>query len=95
LVYGPGLRLDKWLWYARLTRTREQAQDLASSRRLRLDGRVIDRPSALVRPGSILSFAKDDRVMVIKVEALADRRGSYADALPLYRDLSQPETLTA
>jgi hypothetical protein len=33
--------------------------------------------------------------MVVKVEALAERRGSYADALPLYRDLSRPETLTA
>ena len=66
MVYGPGLRLDKWLWFARLTRTRSQAQELAESRHLRLDGRVIERASALVRPGSVLSFPWNDEVRVVR-----------------------------
>ena len=56
MVHGQGLRLDKWLWFARLTKSRSDAQALCESRHLRLDGRVIDRPSALVRAGSVVSF---------------------------------------
>ena len=92
MVYGPGLRLDKWLWFARLTKSRSQAQELAESRHLRMDGRVIERASALVRPGSVISFPWHDEVRVVRVEALADRRGPYSEAQHLYTDLSAPLT---
>ena len=89
MVYGQGLRLDKWLWFARLTKSRSDAQRLCESRHLRLDGRVIDRASALVRAGSVVSFAKSDEVIVVRVEALSDRRGPFVEACELYTDLSQ------
>jgi ribosome-associated heat shock protein Hsp15 len=88
LVYGQGLRLDKWLWFARLTKSRSDAQRLCESRHLRLDGRVIDRASALVRTGSVVSFAKHDEVVVVRVEGLSDRRGPFVEARDLYTDLS-------
>jgi ribosome-associated heat shock protein Hsp15 len=88
LVYGAGLRLDKWLWFARLAKSRSAAQHLCESRRLRLDGRVIDRASALVRAGSVLSFPDDDEVIVVRVEGLADCRGPYEEARHLYTDLT-------
>jgi ribosome-associated heat shock protein Hsp15 len=59
---------------------------------LRLDGRVIDRASALVRAGSVLSFPHNDEIVVVRVEGLADRRGPYEEARHLYTDLSQNET---
>ena len=90
MVYGPGLRLDKWLWFARLTRSRGDAQTLAESRHLRIDGRVIERASALVRPGQVLSFPWGERVKVVRVEALSDRRGPFPEAQTLYTDLSMP-----
>lgn len=90
MVYGAGLRLDKWLWFARLAKSRSAAQDLCESRRLRIDGRVIDRASALVRAGSVLSFLRDDEIVVVRVEGLADRRGPYEEARHLYTDLSRP-----
>jgi ribosome-associated heat shock protein Hsp15 len=89
LVYGTGLRLDKWLWFARLAKSRSAAQDLCESRRLRIDGRVIDRASALVRAGAVLSFPKDDEVVVVRVEGLAERRGPYEEARQLYTDLTR------
>jgi ribosome-associated heat shock protein Hsp15 len=88
LVYGQGLRLDKWLWFARLTKSRSDAQDLCASRHLRLDGRVIDRCSALVRAGSVVSFPRHDDVVVVRVEGLAERRGPFAEACRLYTDLT-------
>jgi len=68
------LRLDKWLWFARLTKSRSDAQRLCESRHLRLDGRVIDRPSALVRAGSVVSFPKFDDVIIVRVLGIAERR---------------------
>jgi ribosome-associated heat shock protein Hsp15 len=88
LVYGAALRLDKWLWFARLAKSRSAAQDLCESRRLRIDGRVIDRASALVRSGAVLSFPRGDEIVVVRVEGLADHRGPYTDACQLYTDLS-------
>lgn len=88
MVYGQGLRLDKWLWFARLAKSRGDAQRLCESRHLRIDGRVIDRPSALVRAGSVISFPKQDEVIVVRVEGLADRREGYPRACELYTDLT-------
>ncbi len=95
MVYGPGLRLDKWLWFARLTKSRSQAQELAESRHLRIDGRVIERASALVRPGQVISYPYYNEVRVVRVEALASRRGPFSEAQELYTDLSAPMPLTA
>jgi ribosome-associated heat shock protein Hsp15 len=89
LVHGQGLRLDKWLWFARLTKSRSDAQRLCESRHLRLDGRVIDRPSALVRAGSVVSFPKHDDVVVVRVLGLAEHRGPFVEARELYADLTR------
>ncbi len=87
MVHGPGLRLDKWLWFARLASSRSDAQALCESRRLRIDGRVIDRSCALVRPGNVIAFPRGDRVIAVRVEALADRRGPFEEARLLYTAL--------
>ena len=90
---GPApaaLRLDKFLWYARLARSRSFAQQVAAEGHLRIDGRVIDRAHAPVRIGNVLSFPLHGRVRVIRVEALPDRRGPAAEAEALYTDLSPP-----
>lgn len=83
------MRLDKWLWFARLTKSRSDAQRLCESRHLRLDGRVIDRPSALVRAGSVVSFPKHDDVVVVRVLGLAERRGPFVEACQMYADLTR------
>jgi ribosome-associated heat shock protein Hsp15 len=100
LVHGAALRLDKWLWFARLTKSRSAARSLCESRRLRIDGRVVERASALVRAGQVLSFPDaedraDGSVVIVRVEGLADRRGPYAEARLMYTDLAAdvaPET---
>ncbi len=95
MVYGPGLRLDKWLWFARLAGSRSSAQDLCQSRRLRLDGRVIERSCVQVRPGSILAFPRGDAVIAVRVEALGDRRGPFEEARRLYTLLTGPDSAIA
>jgi ribosome-associated heat shock protein Hsp15 len=81
------LRLDKFLWFARIVKTRSAAQGLAEQGRLRLNGRVIDRSHAAVGVGDVLSFAVHGKVRVLKVEALPARRGPPAEARLLYTEV--------
>lgn len=83
-------RLDKWLWHARFVRTRALAAGLCASGRVRLDGRGVAKASQTVRPGQVLTFPQGDRIRVVEVLALAERRGPASTAEALYRDLSPP-----
>lgn len=89
MAEANSLRLDKFLWFARIVKTRDQAQRLAEEGRLRMGGRVVDRAHALVRVGDVLSFAVRGKVRVIRVEALPVRRESPAQARLLYQELSE------
>ena len=82
------LRLDKFLWFARIVKTRSAAQSLAEHGRIRIGGRVVDRAHSPVRVGDVLSFAQRGRVRVLKVEALPTRRGPPAEARALYSELT-------
>jgi ribosome-associated heat shock protein Hsp15 len=81
-------RIDRWLWHARVVRTRSAAATLAGSGHVRVNGVRADAPSRLVRPGDVITIALDRRVRVLKVLGYAERRGSATDARPLYEDLS-------
>lgn len=87
---AESLRLDKFLWFARIVKTRSLAQQLAEGGRIRLSGRLIDRSHAPVKVGDVLSFAVHGRVRVIRVEAIPARRGPPAEARALYTEL--PDT---
>jgi ribosome-associated heat shock protein Hsp15 len=86
---ADSLRLDKFLWFARIVKTRSLAQSLAEQGRLRLGGRLIDRAHAPVRVGDVLSFAVYGRVRVLKVEALPVRRGPPTEARLLYTEVEE------
>ena len=82
------LRLDKFLWFARIAKTRAAAQALAEQGRIRIAGRLVERAHAPVRVGDVLSFAQRGEVRVLKVEALPTRRGPPAEARTLYSELT-------
>ena len=85
---ADGLRLDKFLWFARIAKTRALAQAIAEQRRLRLNGRVVDRSHVPVRVGDVLSFAQNGAVRVLRIEALPARRGPPAEARAHYCELT-------
>ncbi|HEX8062979.1 MAG TPA: RNA-binding S4 domain-containing protein [Allosphingosinicella sp.] len=84
---ADGLRLDKFLWFARIVKTRALAQAMAEQGRIRIGGRVVDRAHAPVRAGDVLSFAQRGAVRVLRVEALPARRGPPAEARALYTEI--------
>lgn len=81
------MRLDRFLWFARLAKTRGFAQQVAEARHLRIDGRVVDRAHAPVRVGNVLTFPLHDRIRVIRIEVLPVRRGPSPEAQACYADL--------
>lgn len=83
-------RIDKWLWHARVVRTRGAAAALAGSGHVRVNGQRIDAPSRAVKPGDVVTVALDRSVRVLKVTGFAERRGAADDARVLYEDLSDP-----
>jgi ribosome-associated heat shock protein Hsp15 len=85
---GPTMRLDRFLWFARLSKTRSYAQALAEGGHLRIDGRRVERSAAPVRVGNVLAFLDHRReVRIVRVEALPGRRGPPAEARACYADL--------
>src|SRR3954462_6519519 len=83
-------RIDKWLWHARVVRTRSAAAALSDSGLVRINGARIDSSSRPVRPGDVVTIALDRNVRVLKVKGFAERRGSAEIARALFDDLTPP-----
>ena len=81
-------RIDKWLWHARFARTRTVAQKLVSAGNVRLDREKITSNSQKVKIGQILTLSLPREIKVIKIEAFAEKRGSFQIAQTLYEDLT-------
>src|ERR1043166_5097004 len=88
------LRIDKWLWHARLYKTRSLAQEAANSGLLRLNNVRVEKPSVTVRPGDVLTVPRGQRdVAVVRVQALGLRRGPPREAQGLYEVVSDTAAL--
>ena len=80
-------RIDKWLWHARIVRTRSAAASLAVSGHVRLNGVRVAAPSREVKCGDVVTIVLDGGVRVLKVCGFALRRGDATAALRLYETL--------
>ena len=88
---GRGVqRLDKWLWYARVIRTRTLAAGLVTDGKVRVNRDRIVKPSHSVRQGDVITIAVGARVRILEVVAPGERRGPPVEAQTLYLDLSPP-----
>jgi ribosome-associated heat shock protein Hsp15 len=85
---AANLRLDKWLWFARIVKTREIARELAESGHVRINGQRVSAAARLVRVGDVLTVALPSRVRVLKVSDVAERRGPPAAGAALYEEIS-------
>lgn len=86
--HAAGQRLDKWLFFARLAKSRALAQKLTAAGAVRINGVKIDAPARPVRPGDALTLALARDVMVVRVLCLAERRGSATQARTLFEPVA-------
>ena len=87
---GERQRVDRFLWHARVVRTRTLAAKLAASGHVRVNGQRIHAPGRGVKLGDVLTLAAGGRVRVLKVLSFAPRRGGSEAASGLYENLSPP-----
>jgi ribosome-associated heat shock protein Hsp15 len=89
---GPdALRIDRFLHCIRLTRSRTLAQAIVETGHVRIDGRRADKPSDEVRLGSIVALPLHDRVKVLRVIRVPERRGPPAEARACYQELTSTD----
>jgi ribosome-associated heat shock protein Hsp15 len=87
---GESQRIDKWLWHARMVRTRSDAASLVQSGFVRINGKRVATAGRPVRIGDVVTLALDRSVKVLQVEDFCARRGASPAARALYRELATP-----
>lgn len=87
-----GLRIDKWLWFARFCKTRGIAQRLIEDGLVERNGQLVAKTSTVIGPGDCLCLPKRPagrrHVVVLDIGL---RRGPAAEAQSLYRDAAFEE----
>lgn len=89
MAQQPKERLDKWLWQARFFKTRGLSAEVIEKGRVRVNGARVTKPGKSIMPGVVLTFVQGDAVRVVRVLALAERRGPASEAQQLYEVLEQ------
>lgn len=79
------IRLDKWLWAARLYKTRSLATVAINGGRVHVNGARV-KPSRDARIGDSISLTRGDDPMELTVRALSDKRGRASEAQTLYEE---------
>ena len=85
------MRVDRFFFFIRLVKSRTLAQAVIEAGHVRIDGKRVEKPSEEVRVGSIIALPLHDRVRVLKVLALPERRGPAPEARACYQELGIDE----
>ena len=81
------MRIDRFLFFIRLVKSRTLAQHIIEEGHVRVDGKRVEKPSEEVRVGSVVAFPLRDRVRILKVLSLPQRRGPAPEARACYEEL--------
>ncbi|MBJ6134760.1 RNA-binding S4 domain-containing protein [Ochrobactrum sp. Q0168] len=81
-------RIDKWLFFARVVKSRSLAAKLAVGGKVRVNRDKIEQAAYQVKVGDVLTITLDRRILVYKVLLPGERRGPAPEAQLLYEDLS-------
>ena len=86
------IRLDLYLFYIRIFKSRNLATKFIISNRLRISGQVTQKPHKLISIGDVLSMPIQDYVKILKVVDIPKRRGPFSEALNYYEDITPLKT---
>lgn len=83
------MRLDRFLFFVRLLKSRTLAQSLIEAGNVRLDGKRVAKTAEEVHLGSVISFALHGRIRVVRALAMPSRRGPASEARTCYEELAE------
>ena len=89
------IRIDKWLWFARVVKTRTMAKKLVLAGKVRINGTRTSSPSVNLGDEDVLTITLDRRILVYRLLSTGTRRGPASEAQLLYEDLSPPVLKTS
>ena len=87
------LRLDTYLYYIRIFKSRSIATKFVLTNRLRISGQVTQKPHRMISIGDVLSITINDNIKILKVLDIPNRRGPYSESLNFYEDITPIENL--
>jgi ribosome-associated heat shock protein Hsp15 len=88
---AESVRLDKWLWAARVFKTRSLAADACDGGKVDVNAQAA-KPAKSLRPGDVVRVTlPQGRYRTLKVALLGERRGPASAARTLFEDLTPPE----
>jgi ribosome-associated heat shock protein Hsp15 len=88
MAAGDRQRIDKWLFFARVAKSRSLAAKLVLAGRVRVNREKVEQASYPVKPGDVLTVTLDRRVLVYRILGCGVRRGPATEARTLYEDLT-------
>ena len=77
-------RLDQWLWFARLAKSRSLAARLCAAGAIRVNGAMVTKPNQTLRVGDLVVVPQGGVQRTVRVLALGVRRGPASEARALY-----------
>jgi ribosome-associated heat shock protein Hsp15 len=81
-------RIDKWLFFARVIKSRTLAAKFVAGGKVRVNGDKIDQPSFAVKPDDVLTISLERKILVLRIVGCGHRRGPAPEAQSLYEDLT-------
>ena len=87
------LRLDVYLYYIRIFKSRSISTKFILSNRLRISGQVTQKPHKMISIGDVLTMTINDNIKVLKVLDIPNRRGPYSESLNFYEDITPFESI--
>ena len=87
------LRLDIYLYYIRIFKSRSIATKFISTNRLRISGQVTQKPHKMISVGDVLTMTINNNIKILKVLNIPSRRGPYTESLNFYEDITPIEII--
>ena len=84
------IRIDKWLWAARLFKTRSIAADAIKGGKVKIDGNPV-KPSREVKEGDVIQVQIEQLHKVVEVKTVIKNRVSAKQVPEVYNDLTPKE----
>lgn len=88
--YGDSARIDKWLWAARIYKTRSIAVDAIKNGRVTIDGTTV-KPSRTIKAGEIINVRKPPVTFSFKVKACIESRVGAKLISNVYENVTDPQ----
>ncbi len=92
MIENNTIRIDKWLWAARIFKTRTLAGEACRGGKIKIDDQAV-KPSRELKENEVISIKLDQLNKTVQVKSLIKNRVSAKQVADVYEDLTPPENM--